>query len=528
MGRRVKVRSGPARAARYVADVPPTLTDAGLAVQTLAEILADVRAELQDPVDGFGPLHDVTSATSPLAILAAFQARREAQYSSLLASVTSALAPGGASGTMLDRQLRITGAAARIGESHSTVLVRLAGTPGTNVSNKLVRYAPTQTLWRTPGDIVIDGDGQWSGSVRAEEPGPLDAAVSDEWEIVSTTNGWDYLTSIDDAQVGEVEEDDPTVRDRLAKTDSVGRGTEPAIHSRLLELPGVTSIAVDNNRELFPNVNGVPGKTVESLVIGGEDEAIAEVLHETYEADSGSFGNTTVVFTNRFGKEITILFSRVDEVQTFAEVTLDTTGAETDLPTDYEARVRGAVGARAVALAPGQDLHSAWFVGAVVAALPVNSVVDVTVEFALTEAGPFNSVLSLTSRQQALLADAPVPARAKSLQRPEGFDVTMGWHLDLSIDGGPTVVITFPATATLTGQQVAGIVQSALLAADAGALASGSLNRLLVTTKDAGAATSIAVVNTSTAGLLAELGNDFAVATTYTGADAAIGNIVVI
>lgn len=509
--------------------MPATLTDAGLAVQPLVDILAEIRKELQDPVLGFGPLHDLTSATSPVAILAAFHARREAQYQSLLASVTSALYPGGAAGTMLDRQATITGTAARVEESHSTVLARLLGDPGVVVGNKLVRYIPSQTIWRVAdGTAVLDGGGEYIGLVRAEEPGPIAAAASTSWEIVSTTSGWDSVQSIEAAQEGELEEADPDFRDRLAATDSVGRGTEPAITARLLEVPGVSVIEVDNNRGLIPNANGVPGKSVESLVIGGEDEVIAEVLHETYECDSGSYGNTTVAFVNRYGKDITIQFSRVDDFQAFAQVTLTTTGAEVPLPTDYIAQVRAAIGTRAAALSPGQDLHSAWFVGAVVDALPTNSVVSVLVQFATDEVGPFTSTLSVTSRQRVLLADDATPGEARSLQRPEGFDITALWHLDLKINGGVTVVTTFVGGVGLTGQQVTAEVQAAITAAAQPATASGALNRLKVTTNGTGSATSVQIMNTSTAGLLVELGGDFAVAATYTGADEAIVSVLTV
>jgi len=509
--------------------VPATLTDAGLAVQPLADILTEIQADLQDPTTGFGPLHDVTSPTSPVAILAAFHARREAQYQSLLASVSSALFPAGAAGTMLDRQATITGAAARVEESHSTVLARLLGDAGTAVGNKLVRYIPSQTIWRVAdGAATLDGGGEYVGQLRAEEPGPTVAIASTSWEIVSTTTGWDTVQSIESAQPGELEESDPDFRDRLAHTDSVGRGTEPAIYARLLEIPGVSTIEVDNNRELIPNANGVPGKSVESLVIGGVDEDIAEVLHETYECDSGSYGNTTVAFVNRFNKPITIRFSRVDDFQAFARVVLTTTGAAVPLPEDYVDVVRAAVGTRAAALIPGQDLHSAWFVGAIVDALPTNSVVSVAVTFSTTSGGGYTPTLLVTSRQRALLADGATPGEARSLQRPEGFDITALWHLDLKINGGPTVITTFVGGVALTGQEVAAEVQAALTAASQPAVASGALNRLRVVTNATGVTASVQIMNTSTAGLMAELGGDFAAAATFTGVAEAIVSVTTV
>lgn len=502
--------------------MPATLSDAGLAIQTQAEILAEIQADLQDPITGFGPQHDVTSPTSPVAILAGVAARREAQYQSLLASATSALYPGGASGTMLDRQATIVGAPKRIEESNSTILARLFGSPGTDVSNKLVRYVPNQSLWRTPGLSFLNGAGELETTLRAETAGPVNAEVSVDWEIVSTTQGWDSIISNEDAQLGELEEDDPDMRDRLAQTDSVGRGTEPAIYARLLEIPGVSQIAVDNNRELFPNINGVPGKSVESLVVGGEDATIAEVLHETYECDSGSFGNTTVTFVNRFKKTITIRFSRVDEIFVYVTVTLQTTGAEVPLPPDYEDQVRQAIVNRVAQITPGQDLHSAWFVGAIVTALPVNSVVAVTVEFSLNPSGPFTLFVPLTSRQIAIVPAGGVPAQVDSLQKPQGFDITTTWHLDLSIDGGPTVSTVFVGGVGLTSTNVAAQIQAAFLGAGETATATGALNRIRIQTATTGSGSSIEILNTSTVGLLAVLGNEFAVPNTFFGVDDSI------
>lgn len=510
--------------------MPATLTDAGLLTQTLAEIRAELTAALQDPVTGFGPLHDLSEPTSPVAVLTGIAARREAQYQSLLASLTSALYPAGAAGTMLDRQATLVGSVPRIEESHGTVLANLTGHPDLDVSNKLVRYIPNQSLWRTPGLAIIDLTGNLIVTLRAEDPGPIPAAASSEWEIVSVTAGWDAVVSIEPAQTGELEEADPIFRDRLANTDSVARGTEPAIYARLLEIPGVTSIAVDNNRELVPNINGVPGKSVESLVIGGEDAVIAEVLHQTYECDSGSFGNTTVTFTNDYGKEITIQFSRVDEIQIYAQVILLVVGAETPLPTDYEEQTRAAFAARAAQMAPGQDLQSAWFVGAIVSALPVNSVVNVAVTFSLESIGPFTPFLQMTSRQRALLQNGATPAVADSLQKPGGFDITAGWQLDLSFNGGPTVSTVFVGGVGLTSQAIAAEVQAAIVAAgeDGNAVATGALNRLRVTTIDTGPGINITILPSSTVGLLAELGGDFAAPGFVNGVAQAIVDVFVV
>lgn len=500
--------------------MPATLTTSGLQIQTLAEILAELKTEFT--AAGAFPGHDVESATSPLAVLIALQARREAVYQALLASVLDSLYRDGAQGRILDRLATITGDLPRQGPSQSTIQGRLSGTPGTDCANKLVRYAPNGTLWRTPGTgATIGGGGTVDVELRAEDDGAVEAEEnSADWEVVTATTGWDSVESLGSLQVGELEEDDPTFRARLVASESVARGTEQAIVAALLRVPGVTSVALDNNRTLVTNANGVPGKTVEALVVGGSDQDVADALFEVVCGDTGTFGNTTVEVERPDGRPLDVLFSRVEELQAYALVTLTSTGAEEDLPSDYEDQVRAAVAARAAQLAPGQDLHQAWFVGAIVDALPTNSVVDVDVLFDLDPGGAGATTLAVTNRQLATIGNAATPGQVVgSISQP--FAVTLGWQLVLAVDGGGDQTITFTGGAAMTAQDVADEIAGALT----GATASAVVSKLKIASDTTGASSSIEVRPGSTAGLLAALGLSVG---TYTGANNDIVSVTVV
>ena len=481
--------------------MPATLTTSGLQIQTLAEILAELKVDFG--AAGAFPGHDLESATSPLAVLIALQARREALYQALLASVLDALYRDGAQGRVLDRLATITGDLPRQGPSQSTITARLTGTPGTAVENKLVRYVPNGSLWRTPGaDSTIGGGGTVDVTLRAEDDGPIAAEEnSTDWEIVTQVTGWDSVESLGDFQAGELEEDDPTFRARLVASESVARGTEQAIVAALLRVPGVTSVRLDNNRTLVTNVNGVPAKSCEALVVGGSDQDVGDALFAVICADTGTYGNTTATVERPDGRDQDVMFSRIEAVQVYVFVTLTATGAEEDLPSDYEEQVQAAVAARAATLEPGQDLHSAWFYGAIVDALPTNSVVDVDVLFDIDSGGPGAATLALTNRQMGLASGAATPGQVTG-SIAEYFAITGGWQLVLAIDGGGDQTVTFAGSVGESAQEVVDEISAVLV----GATASVVFGRVRVTSDTSGAASSVEVRPASTAGLLAVLG----------------------
>jgi len=118
-----------------------------------------------------------------------------------------------------------------------------------------------------------------------------------------------------------------------------------------------------------------------------------------------------------------------------------------------------------------------------------------------------------------LLSGAPGVA----LGKVGPYNLTSGWHLDLSIGGVVQPVVTFlpamfddiaAATATEIGAAiVAAIGASKIKAGDAAALGLGAAGKLAIATAKAGTGQAFAVLVASTAGLITELAGTVTVAT---------------
>lgn len=89
----------------------------------------------------------------------------------------------------------------------------------------------------------------------------------------------------------------------------------------------------------------------------------------------------------------------------------------------------------------------------------------------------------------------------------ETYVITNGWHLDVQVDGGPTQVITFN-TADFDNIAAAELAEVVILvnADTTGLLAAPSGGFLRMTSNTKGTGSKVQIMNTSTAGLLTELG----------------------
>lgn len=90
---------------------------------------------------------------------------------------------------------------------------------------------------------------------------------------------------------------------------------------------------------------------------------------------------------------------------------------------------------------------------------------------------------------------------------PEQYTFTDGWHLDVQVDGGATQVITFE-TADFGNIAAADLAEVVILvnADTTGLLATDSGGFLRMTSNTKGTGSKVQIMNTSTAGLLTELG----------------------
>lgn len=354
----------------------PEFSPSGLVIDTLSQIVDDRKAAAQSP-DVFGPtfnVDDVEIFGQTLNIVMEAVAKNQ----ELIQEVYSGMSLANAQGVGLDGIGTINGSRRR-DQQFSRIPGLLGGIPGTDVGKKTVRFLPSNENWVTPVGAIIPGGGTLAVTLTAQDPGPVDAFASDEWQIETLTPGFNSVISTGPAIRGSLRESDPTFRQRIRdELASPGKATAPAIVANILqEVVGVSKVRIFPNRTNVIDADGVPPHGMELLISGGEDADIIESIHNNIDPSSETTGNVTGSFTDENGDVQVYSFSRPLIVGIQFSITLDTTDAEVPLPDTIQADVQAAVQTYIDVFQSGQDVIPIEISSLVVTVAPTGSVTDV-------------------------------------------------------------------------------------------------------------------------------------------------------
>ena len=172
-----------------------------------------------------------------------------------------------------------------------------------------------------PDDFIIQSGA--NGKFTAVETGYQTCEIGELDTIAVGVSGWNSVYNYVSGDPGEDLETDESLRVRRTAAARVrkSRATDPAIEAALLDVRGVSSALVKSNRGFDTDSDGIPGKSFNSLVIGGNDNDIAQCIYENQPAGIQSYGNTSVNITDSHGIEQQISFSRPTAVYLWVKVT---------------------------------------------------------------------------------------------------------------------------------------------------------------------------------------------------------------
>lgn len=342
------------------------VTPEGYELKTLAEINSDAQNDLLlviDPVTG-----DALQANL-------------SDPSDIVSQVTAITLEGIADGLLIDEaaydQFDVTKATddalssvvvlngiSRQGATASTADLTFTGTPLATIDKSEgieVTDSTGDNIWLVIDDIVFDGAGDASG-VQADNQtlGSVGANAGTLTILVTPNGNITTVTNPSAAILGQDVETDSQLRQRRDRsTTAPAIGIPASIFSAISDLQGVTFARVYNNVELTTDVNGIPPKTIAAVVVGGDDEEIAQVLFSR-NGCAGYAGNTTVNFRDIQGFPYAIQFFRPTSVPIFVIVNL--TLIEDDIfPVDGIATIQNNIvayalnGAQALGIEDGFD-----------------------------------------------------------------------------------------------------------------------------------------------------------------------------
>lgn len=176
--------------------------------------------------------------------------------------------------------------------------------------------------WRYLGDGKASGD----GAAEAEEAGPFAAVSGTLTEIETPVAGWKSAINILDAVVGDYVETDPALRIRREnELEAAAKATINAIRANLLRVGQntanpVIAVTVFQNTTLVTNVDGVPGKAVEALVLGGLDADIWQAVFDSVAGGIQAYGNTPGTVIDSAGNPHAVAFSRATQKAIWLEL----------------------------------------------------------------------------------------------------------------------------------------------------------------------------------------------------------------
>ena len=185
----------------------------------------------------------------------------------------------------------------------------------------------------------------------------ITTVVINSLNVDSVTNPFDFT-------VGRFEESDPELRARLELSgEQAGVATIPAMQAALTGVDGVSGVLIVDNKTDFTDSNGIPPRSFEAFVVGGDDQEIGEKLFDIQPAGISTHGNITIQFDDINGDPQTSSFSRKGAQVAWIEVDY-TLNDEEDFPAEGEDLMTQAIISQGNSMYSGEDLIANKFMAA--------------------------------------------------------------------------------------------------------------------------------------------------------------------
>jgi uncharacterized phage protein gp47/JayE len=166
----------------------------------------------------------------------------------------------------------------------------------------------------------------------AAKTGPIIVSIDALNEIVCKVNGLDSAVNYASGITGRGIESDTELRMNLGTRQKQATANEAAIQNEILKVNGVEYARIYSNRDIV-EVSGRPPKSYEAVVVGGDEQEIAETIFEKGPAGIQAFGNITKDVIDSDGSHWNTGFSR--PVNKYIWIEIDySRNSEEDLPID--------------------------------------------------------------------------------------------------------------------------------------------------------------------------------------------------
>lgn len=179
--------------------------------------------------------------------------------------------------------------------------------------------------------------------------------------MITNISGFNAVENLIEPTYGRLQETDVELRHSyLAKSAIRSTRMIDSICSQLINnVPNVESATGYENCKDNTDVDGRPPHSVEIIVDGGNEMAIASIILDKKAGGIQTFGNITVNVATKYGDSVPISFNRPEYVYVWMKVTLDADASY--LPADYANLVIDSIISDALNLHAGDHMLSQTF-----------------------------------------------------------------------------------------------------------------------------------------------------------------------
>ncbi len=203
--------------------------------------------------------------------------------------------------------------------------LELRGIAGTRIpAGAKVAPVDRATTYELTEDVVLPKSGLAETTAVAAVPGPFNPGVDTVTDIMQQISGWESVSNrltlnpgtaaavaVGVISVGADEESDEELRLRQqTSTNATSYRQIEAIRAVVADIPGVAFVRAYQNSSLAVDARGIPGKCLALVVVGGDNDAIAQAIHSRSPIGIGYHGNTAVTVRDNLGIANTVSFSR--------------------------------------------------------------------------------------------------------------------------------------------------------------------------------------------------------------------------
>jgi len=304
----------------------------GLIVPDTGELKTEVESEFRQ---AFGA-DLIVDANSPQGVLITAETLARAAVVGNNAAVANQINPNLAEGIFLDAIWALTGGQ-RYAATKSTIeSVRLTGVAGTVVPAGSLASLIDGTLFESVASATIGTNGTVTVGFIAVEAGPIVAAIGDLSQVVTAVLGWDQVTNLTAAVLGQNGETNPASRLRRKNTLALqGVALPQAITSALYDLVDVKSLTfrenVTDEEAVIDGITLVP-HSIWVCVDGATDVEVADSLLMHKSLGAGWNGSVEIDRPDPVtGQVYRVKFDRPTDVPIKAKITIKSQPGATGL-----------------------------------------------------------------------------------------------------------------------------------------------------------------------------------------------------